>query len=399
MKNFETENDSSQDIAIIGMACRYPGAKNIYEFWDNLAGGVESITTFTDDELRRSGIDEELIKSPNYVKSRGIIEGAEYFDAAFFGFTPREAEILDPQHRIFLECAWHALEDAGYDPENTDYRIGVYAGVGTPWYLCGVNNNPEVKKNASGTSIVTSNDKDYVTTRVSYKLNLSGPSVNVQCACSTSLVAVVMGMRSLLNYECDMILAGGVTVEVPERAGYIYQQGGLESPDGKCRTFDKDAGGTVFSRGCGVALLKRLDDAIKDNDNIWAVIKGGAVNNDGNKKVGFTAPSVEGQVEVAVEALERSGISPETIDYVEAHGTATQLGDPIEVSSLAQSFSYYTDNKQFCAIGSVKTNIGHTDIAAGIAGLIKTVLSLKNCLIPPSLNYYSPNPKIDFENS
>lgn len=395
-----TNNENtSQKIAIIGMSCRLPGADNINQFWNNLVNGVESIQTFTDDELRKAGVDDSQINSPNYVKSRGIINGAEYFDAAFFGITPREAEIMDPQHRIFLECAWHALEDGGYIPETTNARIGVFGGTGTNFHLVSTHTNSEVKKYASGTSVVTGNDKDYVATRVSYKLNLTGPSLTVQSACSTSMVAVVTGVNSLLSYQCDMVLAGGSTIELPEKRGYMYQEGGLESSDGHCRTFDKRADGTVFSRGAGVVLLKRYDDAVRDGDNIYAVILAGAINNDGNKKVGFTAPSVEGQASLAIEALELSGISPDTISYVEAHGTATAVGDPIEVTSLSQAFGTYTDKKQFCAIGSVKTNIGHTDSASGVAGLIKTALALKNKKIPAHLHLNEVNPKIDFPNS
>lgn len=393
------ENNLENRLAIIGMACRLPGADSVGEFWENLKNGTESFTEFTDEELLEAGVDPVLISSPHYVRSRGIVKNADHFDAAFFGFNPREAELLDPQHRIFLECCWHALEDAGYDPDKTDARIGVYGGTGTNWHLGNVSNHPEVVKFSSGASVVTSNDKDYVTTRVSYKLNLTGPSVNVQSACSTSLVAVVLGMNSLLNYQCDMILAGGATIEIPEKQGYVYQEGGMESPDGRCRPFDKNAKGTVFSRGAGVVLLKRLEDAIRDKDNIYAVILGGAINNDGIEKVGFTAPSVNGQVEVAIEALERSGVSAESLSFVEAHGTATQLGDPIEVESLTQTFRNYTGNKQFCALGSVKGHIGHTDVASGAAGLIKSALALKFAQLPPSLNYESPNPKIDFENS
>jgi acyl transferase domain-containing protein/acyl carrier protein len=386
-------------VAIIGMACRLPGAKNIYEYWKNLVNGVESLTTFTDEELIASGVDPAVFNQPNYVRNRGIINGAEYFDAEFFGYTPREAELMDPQQRIFLECAWHALEDAGCDPYNTKERIAVFGGTGTPLHLIEAMENPWVRKNASGASIVTSNDKDYVTTRVSYKLNLTGPSVNVQCACSTSLVAVVTGLNSLMNYQSDMIIAGGATIEIPERHGYLYQAGGMESADGHCRTFDKDANGTVFSRGCGVVILKRLEDALRDHNNIYAVILGGAINNDGNKKVGFTAPSVEGQVEVITEALALSGISADTITYVEAHGTATPIGDPIEVTSLSESFRQHSGRKQYCAIGSVKTNIGHTDIASGAASLIKTALCIRNHKIPASLHFNEANPKIDFQNS
>lgn len=391
--------NEQEQIAIVGMACRFPGADNLNKFWQNLVAGIESISTFSDEELLEAQVDADLLKSPHYVKSRGIVNNADHFDASFFGYSPGEAELLDPQQRIFLECSWHALEDAGCDPEKSKARIGVYGGTGTTWHLNNLYSNSEVLKNASGVSIVISNDKDYVTTRVSYKLNLKGPSVNLQCACSTSMAAVVMGMYSLLNFQCDMVLAGGATIEIPEKRGYIYQPGGMESPEGKCRTFDKDAKGTVFSRGCGVVALKRLSDAMKDGDNIYAVIKGGAINNDGNLKVGFTAPSVDGQIEVALEALEMAGVSADTISYVEAHGTATLIGDPIEVTSLTRVFSHFTTKKQYCAIGSVKTNIGHTDVASGVAGLIKTALALKYKKIPASLNFNEPNPKIDFVNS
>ena len=394
-----SESANTQKIAIIGMSCRFPGADNINEFWENLKNEVESISTFTDDELRECGVVEDWINSPNYIKRRGIINGAEYFDASFFDVTPRDAEIMDPQHRVFLECAWHALEDGGYNSENTDARIGVFGGSGTNWHLNSTKNNDAVKKYASGTSIVTGNDKDYLATRVSYKLNLKGPSLTVQSACSTSMSAIVLGINSLLSYQCDMILAGGSTIELPEKQGYMYQEGGLESSDGHCRTFDIKADGTVFSRGAGVVLLKRYEDAVKDGDNIHAVILGGAINNDGSNKVGFTAPSVEGQVSVAIEAMEISNIDASSISYVEAHGTATNVGDPIEVSSLSQVFETYTDKKQFCAIGSVKTNIGHTDSASGIAGLVKVVMAMKHKKIPAHLNYSEPNPKINFETS
>lgn len=394
-----TDTDTANRVAIIGMACRLPGAAGVEEFWANLEGGVESVTTFSDDELLASGVDPKLVQSPHYVKTRGIIGGADEFDAAFFGFTPRDAELLDPQHRIFLECAWHALEDGGYVPGQTGARIAVYGGTGTNWHLGNASGHPEVKKFASPASVVTSNDKDYLTTRVSYKLNLTGPSVDVQCACSTSLVATILGMNSLLCYQCDLALAGGATIEIPERKGYLYQEGGMESPDGHCRPFDANAKGTVFSRGAGVVLLKRLGDAMRDRDHIYAVILAGAINNDGSDKVGFTAPSVNGQVEVAVEALERSGVSADMIAFVEAHGTATPIGDPIEVASLTQVFRNYTDRKEFCALGSVKGNIGHTDVASGAAGLIKTALALKHGRLPASLNFESPNPQIDFRNS
>lgn len=391
--------DTENAVAIIGMACRLPGASNVAEYWENLVNGVESLTMFTDEELLESGLSPELIQSPNYVKTRGIVDGAGDFDASFFGFTPRDAELLDPQQRIFLECAWHALEDGGYVPTKTDARIGVFGGVGTNWHLGDVNRHPAVKKYANAASVVTSNDKDYVTTRVSYKLNLTGPSVNVQCACSTSVVSALLGAASLTSYQSDLVLAGGATIEIPEHKGYLYQNGGLDSPDGRCRPFDAKAAGTVFSRGSAVLLLKRLGDAISDGDNIHAVILDGAVNNDGSDKVGFTAPSVNGQVEVGIEAFERAEVSPTSISFVEAHGTATALGDPVEVASLSQIFGRKTDQKQFCALGSVKGNIGHTDVAAGAASMIKTAMSLKHGTLPASVNCDTPNPEIDFPNT
>ena len=395
-----SENLNTEEaVAIIGMAARLPGAHNVAEYWENLKNGLETITFWTDEELIAAGVDADRIAHPNYIKAKGNVPEQFHFDAGFFGFNPREAEVLDPQHRVFLETAWHAFEDAGYDPARCEHRVGVWAGTGVTQYLFHLDSNPEVKQFASALSIVTGNDKDYIATRVSYKLNLRGPSVNVQSACSSSLVAVSMGAHSILNYQCDMALAGGVSLRIPEVCGYWYQEGSIVSPDGHCRTFDRNAKGTIFSAGCGAVLLKRLSDAIRDRDNIYAVIKGSAVNNDGYFKIGYTAPSVDGQVEVAAEALALAGIDPSTIHYFEAHGTATELGDPIEVNALTKVFRTYTDQKQFCAIGSVKTNIGHTDIAAGAAGLIKTALTLKHDLIPASLHYEAPNPEIDFDNS
>lgn len=395
----EGQEENKDKIAIVGIDCRLPGANNAQEFWENLVKERESLVEFTEEELKEAGVQPKTYNNPNYVRRRGVVRDAEMFDAEFFNFTPREAELLDPQHRLFLECAWHALEDSGVDPFNTDKKIAVFGGTGSPYHLLDTIENESVLKYANGTSIITSNDKDYVTTRVSYKLNLKGPSINVQSACSTSMVGVVMGVDSLLSYQSDMVLAGGATVELPVTKGYTYQEGSLESPDGKCRTFDKDAQGTVFSRGGGVVALKRLEDAIEDKDHIYAVILGGAINNDGNRKAGYTAPSVQGQVEVITEALEFSGISPRSISMVEAHGTATPVGDPIEVSSLTEAFSQYTDDKQYCALGSVKTNIGHTDVASGVASLIKTSLSLKHGIIPASLNYNESNPAINFNES
>lgn len=392
-------NDLKGKIAIVGLDCRMPGADNSQEFWKNLLNEKESLTEFTEEQLEAAGISSKIYNNLNYVRRRGVVKDAEMFDAEFFNFTPREAELLDPQHRLFLECSWHALEDAGIDPFRTDKKISVFGGTGSPYHLVDTIENKSVLKYANGTSIITSNDKDYVTTRVSYKLNLTGCSINVQSACSTSMVSVILGIDNLLNYQSDVVLAGGATIELPVAKGYMYQSGSLESPDGKCRTFDKNAQGTVFSRGAGVVALKRLEDAIEDKDHIYAVILGGAVNNDGNRKAGYTAPSVQGQVEVITETIELSGIDPRSITMVEAHGTATPIGDPIEISSLSEAFSLYTKDKQYCAIGSVKTNIGHTDVASGIASLIKTCMSLKYGYIPASLNFNESNPAIDFEES
>ncbi len=393
------EDNLEGHLAIIGMDCQIPGASNVNEFWNNLKNGLESFTEFTKDELLESGVPLKKINDPKYIPRRGIVNGVEKFDAGFFGFTPREAELLDPQHRLFLECCWHSLEDAGYAERDSKIRVGVFGGEGTAWYLNDVINNPKVKKYADATSIVIGSDRDYLTTRVSYKLNLSGPSLNVQSACSSSAAAIILGIQSLQSYQADLILAGGVSVQYPEKVGYIYAPGGMESANGICSPFDKNANGTVFSRGCGVVLLKRLEDAIEDKDQIYSVIRAGAINNDGNKKVGYTAPSIEGQKEVLLETIELAGISPESITMVEAHGTATPVGDPIEVSSLSEAFQNYTNKKQYCAIGSVKSNIGHLDAAAGVIAVIKTSLAIKQKQIPASINFSEPNPDIDFENS
>ncbi len=388
------------DIAIIGMAGRFPGARNIEAFWENLKNGVEGIRFFSEEELREAGIAETQLRDPNYVKARGVLGDADRFDARLFDFAPREAEIIDPQHRVFMEIVWEALERAGYDPEKYDGLIGLFAGVGMNTYLLnyilslkGLSNPADLYQ------VAIANDKDFLTTRVSYKLNLRGPSLDVQTACSTSLVAVHVACQNLLNYDCDMALAGGVTITVPETQGYVYQDGMILSPDGHCRPFDARAQGTVAGHGAAVVVLKRLADALEDGDTIYAVIKGSAINNDGSNRVGYTAPSVEGQAEVIAMAQAVAGIDPDTIDYIECHGTGTRLGDPIEIEALKQVFQEKTDRKQFCAIGSVKSNVGHLDAAAGVTGLIKTVLSLYHRQIPPSINFDRPNPQIDFDNS
>jgi amino acid adenylation domain-containing protein/non-ribosomal peptide synthase protein (TIGR01720 family) len=393
-------NEPLEGIAIVGMSGRFPGARNIAEFWENLRNGVESISFFSEQELRNEGIDKAVLSNPNYVRAKGVLEGIDLFDAAFFGFSPREAEIMDPQQRLFLECAWEALEDAGYNADAYPGLIGVYAGVGmNTYFLFNLYSNPDLVESIGVYQTIISNDKDFLSTRVSYKLNLRGPSVSLQTACSTSLVAVYMACQSLLSYQCDMALAGGVTLSVPNKSGYFYEPGGINSPDGHCRAFDARAQGTVGGNGVATVVLKRLADAIEDGDTVHAIIKGSAINNDGSQKVGYTAPSVDSQAEVISLAQAIAGVEPDTIGYIEAHGTATPLGDPIEVAALTKVFNSRTDRKRFCAIGSVKTNIGHLDTAAGIAGLIKTVLMLKHKLLLPSLHFEQANPKLDLDDS
>ena len=393
-------NDIDFDIAIIGMSGRLPGANNIEEFWQNLQDGVESISFFSDRELESSGINSALLREPNYVKAKGVLNDIDLFDASFFDISPREAKIMEPQQRLFLECAWEALENAGYAPGTYEGSVGVYAGAGLNTYLL-FNLSSSVNIKSTGDSFQTfiSNDKDFLATRVSYKLNLRGPSLTIQTACSTSLVAVHLACQSLLNGDCDMSLAGGVSIFVPEKAGYLYQEGMILSPDGHCRAFDAQAQGTLKGDGLGIVVLKRLVKALADGDSIYAVIKGSAINNDGSLKVGYTAPSENGQAEVIKDALAMARVTPESITYVEAHGTGTPLGDPIEIAALTQAFRASTEAKGFCAIGSLKTNIGHLDTAAGVAGLIKTALALKHKLLPPSLHFKQPNPYIDFANS
>lgn len=394
----KTQN-TGLEIAVIGMAGRFPGAKNLNDFWGNLQKGVEGISFFTDEELVASGIDPDVLSKPNYVKAYGILKDIELFDASFFDFDSKEAEITDPQHRFFLECAWEALEDAGYDSLSYKGLIGVYAGTGFSSYLFNLYSNQNIISSLSDLEISIGNDRNFLTTRVSYKLNLEGPSYTVQTACSTSLVAVHLGCQSLLSGECDMALAGGVSINWYRKEGYFYQEGGITSPDGHCRTFDAKAKGAIGGDGAGIVVLKRLEDALSDGDNIYAVIKGSAVNNDGSFKLSYTAPRIDGQAKVIRAAHLAAEVEPETISYVEAHGTATPLGDPIEVAALTQVFSPHTEKKGFCALGSVKTNVGHLNTAAGVAGFIKTVLAMKHGLLPPSLHFEKPNPQIDFDNS
>ncbi|MCB0207970.1 MAG: acyltransferase domain-containing protein [Anaerolineae bacterium] len=391
-------NDS--DIAIVGMACRVPGANNISQFWQNLRDGVESTSNFTREELLAAGHDPTMIGHPDYVPARAVLSDVELFDAAYFGYAPLEAEMIDPQHRLFLECAVEALETAGYGAEAYRDTVGIYAGVGPNSYLLNyLSSGHDLGLATHGLQLLIGNDKDYLTTRVSYKLNLRGPSVNVQTACSTSLVAVHLACQSLLEGECHLALAGGVSVSLPQVAGYLYQPEMILSPDGHCRAFDVKAQGTVFGNGVAIVVLKRLEDALADGDPIQAVIKGSAINNDGSAKVGFTAPGIEGQAAAIAEAMAVAGVHPETISYVETHGTGTKLGDPVEIAGLTQAFRIGANKKGYCAIGSLKTNVGHLDTVAGVGGLIKTVLSLQHKMIPPSLNFETPNPQIDFANS
>ena len=390
-----TTNETA--IAVIGLSCRFPGARDPAAFWENLIEGRESITFFSQAELVAAGLDRALSEHQAYVRARGVLDGIECFDAAAFDMTPAEAAMTDPQHRLFLECAWEAMEDGGYDGSRFRGPIGVYAGAGANSYLRDHVLPLTAKGDMAGLyQAMQANEKDFLATRTAYKLHLTGPAITVQTACSTSLVAVHCACQAIINGECDMALAGGVSIFLPQLSGYLYQEGMILSPDGHCRAFDAAANGTVMGSGAGVVLLKRLDEAVRDHDFIHGVIRGSAVNNDGANKVGFAAPGVEGQVRVIREALAVSGVEPAAIGYVETHGTATPMGDPVEIEALGRAFGKAPKGRGACLIGSVKTNIGHCDAAAGIAGLIKTLLALRHGRIPPSLHYQNPNPGIDF---
>jgi acyl transferase domain-containing protein len=387
---------AATDIAIVGMAGRFPGARSVEDFWRALATATESITISSADELGRSGLPRGVIEDPSYVRARGRLIDVEWFDAEFFGFSSRDAEITDPQHRLFLEIAWEALEDAGYAGPSKPRRVGVYAGSSMSSYLIfHLIPTPGLLSSVGEFEVLTANDKDYLTTRASYKLDLRGPSVTVQTACSTSLVAVHLACQSLIGGECDLALAGGVTVIVPQEWGYTFRPGGILSPDGHCRAFDRSAAGTVFGNGVGLVVLRRLEDALASGDSVLAVIKGSSINNDGTDKVGYIAPSVSGQAAVISEALAVAGVHPATVGYVEAHGTGTSLGDPIEVAALSSVFAPAGVKPGTLPIGSVKTNVGHLDAAAGVAGLIKVVSALQAGAIPPTLHFRAFNPEID----
>ena len=393
---------SQKDIAIIGMAGHFPGAKNIKEFWHNLTRGIESISTFSDEDLIKAGVHIASISDdPNFVRAGGVLEDAELFDAQFFGVNPKEAELMDPQGRVILECSWEALENAGYDPENYTGSVAVYVGGSTSntYFMTHLYPNRNAIEAINSFQTLVNNEVDSLAMRVSYKLNLKGPSVTVLSTCSSSLVATYHACQSLLHHQCDMALAGGISLALPQKRGYWHEEGGMNSRDGHCRPFDEQAGGTVFGNGAGIVVVKRLADAVKDRDHIYAVIKGITINNDGASKRGYASPSIDGQARVIAMALREAGVDPESISYVEAHGTATPIGDPVEVTALTQAFRVATDKRNFCGLGSVKSNVGHLDTASGVAALIKTALSLQHKLIPPTLHYKKPNPKLDIKNT
>ena len=385
-------------IAIVGMAGRYPKSPDLQAFWDNLVAGRDCITRLTTEEAAAAGVDPRLLANPHYVAAKGMLDDVTCFDAGLFGYSPREAEIIDPQHRVFLQCALSALEDAGIDPDRYPGTVGVFGGQIASSYSHALRSDPR-NADIPNDQVMFGTDKDFLTSKVSYKLNLKGPSIVVQTACSTSLVAVTLAYQSLLDYGCDVALAGGVAISFPEFDGYVFEEGGTYSPDGYLRSFDSRSSGMLGGNGVGIVVLKRLEDAVADRDQIHAVIRGAAVNNDGSVKIGYTAPSVDGQAEAISTALALGAVDPATIGYVEAHGTATRLGDPIEVAALTRAFRRLTNRTGYCGIGSVKSNIGHTDAAAGVAGLIKAVLAMKHGVIPPSLHVETSNPQIDFATS
>ena len=400
----EAVNDNKDDskrnaVAVVGMTGRFPGADNLDQLWRNLCNSVESISFFTPEELG-PGIDEHLRHDPDYIRARGLIEDADLFDAAFFGINPLEAKVMDPQQRVFLELAQQALENAGYDPERYKGRIGVFAGIGdNHYYTTNLLTQPDLLAMAGKLAVEYGNQKDYIALRTAYLLDLRGPAISLNTACSTTLLAVDQAYRSLLDCECDIALSGGIDITVPQKSGFLYQEGGTFAKDGHCRPFDAEASGTMFCDGAGVVILKRLRDALADGDTIYAVICGTGKNNNGARPASFLAPSVEGQADAIALAQSNANIPVETIRYIEAHGTGTPVGDPIEFEALRKVFESKTDKKQFCYLGSIKGNIGHPTNAAGVAGLIKAALVLHHEQIPPTLHFKKPNPKIDFDSS
>lgn len=387
-------------IAIIAMGARLPGAKTLEDFWNNLYNGVESVKVYSKSELEKMGVEKHLIDNPKFIAADAVLSDIDLFDASFFDYSAREAEITDPQHRLFIETAWEVLEKAGYTEEQYDGRISVFAGANLSGYMIrNINTNPTLVDQLGSFKIMLSNGQDFLATKVSHKMNLKGPSVNVNTLCSSSLVALNFACKSLLNYESDISLAGAVSIQITRNEAFFYTEGGIGSTNGHVRAYDKNASGTVSGSGLGILALKRLEDAISDGDQIEAVIRGTGINNDGAVKNSYTAPSVDGQADCIAEALAMSEVDPETIDYIDGHGTGTNLGDPIEISALTKAYRAYTNKKQYCAIGSLKTNIGHLVHAGGVASVIKTVLAMQHETIPATLNFEEPNEKIDFINS
>lgn len=388
-------------VAIVGMAGRFPGADDLEQYWANLAGGVESMVELDDGQLEAAGVSAAEREHEDYVRAAYPLRDPDRFDAAFFGYTPREAEVMDPQHRVFLETALHALQDSGYAPPLAMARVGVFGGAGSNGYLHHVYTHPDIVETVGRTQVLLGNEIGFFAPRVAYKLDLHGPAISLRTACSTSLVALHLAMRALVDGECELAIAGGAFVNLAQGSGYRYQDGGFLSPDGHCRPFDADAKGTVFGSGVGAVVLKPLEAARADGDSVHAVLLGSAINNDGAGKVGFTAPAVEGQRRVITAALARAGVDASSIDYVETHGTGTPLGDPIEFQALVRAFSDLggPPRDSPCVLGSVKSNIGHLDAASGIAGLIKVVLALRHELMPPTLHFRRPNPELSLDDS
>ena len=393
------DQDDLDGIAVVGMSGRFPGARGVDALWRDLRAGVERVVTFGEAELRAAGVSEAELASPRYVRAGAPLDGFDRFDAPFFGVSAREAEAMDPQHRLFLEVAWEALEHAGHDPAAFPGLVGVFAGSGTSGYQRLAFADPALVGALGSLGVLLGTEKDHFATRASYKLDLRGPCVNVQTACSSSLVAVGLACQSLLGHECDLALAGGAAVRTQQIAGYEHREGDLTSPDGHCRAFDAAAAGSVWGSGVAVVVLRRLADALADGDHVHAVIRGAAIGNDGARKVGYTAPSVAGLAEVIAAAQALAGVHPEEIGLVEAHGTGTPLGDSVEVAALTRVFRERTQRRGTCALGSLKTNLGHLDAASGVASLIKAVLAVEHGEIPATLHFQRPNPALDLERS
>ena len=385
-------------LAIVGMAGRFPGARDVDEFWRNLSRGVKSIRHLTPEQVVAAGADPAQVGHDSYVRAGGVLDDIDVFDAAFFGFTPREAEALDPQVRLFLQCAWAALEDAAYDPRSYAGRIGVFAGkLPSVYRMRNLQSQPDLLETVGALQLAAGNDADALASLVAYKLDLRGPSISLQTFCSTSLVAVHVACQSLLTQDCDVALAGGVAVDVPHGTGYQYEEGGILSPDGECRAFDASANGSVMGGGVGIVVLKRLSDALADGDQIYAIIRGSAVTNDGVVRASYGAPGLNGQAAVIAAALGNAGVDPRSIGYVVAHGTGTALGDAVELAAMQKV--YPAADEAYCAIGSIKPNIGHLDRASGVANLIAASLALKHQYLPPSLNFTESSPELRLDAS